>query len=84
MSALTIKLRSDWHRVGAGLSVRFDLSGGCFDAEWRPRLPTKREWRRILDRYRLARHKFLVPMAADRSGSIVVVELPLDGEARHG
>lgn len=40
-------LRSDWHRVGAGFSVRFAFSGERFDAQWRPRLPTRREFERV-------------------------------------
>jgi|GEM_PF-4493947 len=46
--------RSDWHRVGAGLSVRFTRQHERFDAEWTPRLPTAREIKRVADPDELA------------------------------
>jgi hypothetical protein len=80
-SASTIKLRSDWHRAGAGQSVRFDLRGQRLDAEWRPHLLTKREWKRMIERYRIARDEFLCVMAAERFRTVLVLEVPLDGDA---
>ncbi|HMM83913.1 hypothetical protein [Azohydromonas sp.] len=76
MTAATIPpLRSDWHRMGAGLSVRFELVNGTFSAEWSPRMPTKREFKRMVDRYRQARNLFIAQIAA-RGTSVAVVELP--------
>lgn len=76
MSAAAIKLGSDWHRVGAGLSVRFSLTGdGGMDAEWVPRLPTRREFRRIERAYRTARDKFLQELAERRGATILCLEL---------
>lgn len=68
-------LRSDWHRVGAGLSVRFAIAHGRIDAEWLPRMPTKRELRRVIDRYRIARHEFLSAVAGEMGGTVVCLEL---------
>lgn len=68
-------LASDWHRLGAGLSVRFTLRGERIEAEWRPRLPTKREQRRILDRYRAARDAFLAAYGREIGGRVAVLEV---------
>lgn len=68
-------LVSDWHRLGAGLSVRFTLRGERIEAEWRPRLPTKREQRRILDRYRAARDAFLAAYGREIGGRVAVLEV---------
>lgn len=75
---------SDWHRVGAGFSVRFATgpSAGVeacvtrLDVEWSPRLPTRRELRRVADRYRGARSHFIADLAARLGGCIVCVEVP--------
>ena len=74
MSVNTAALASDWHRVGAGLSVRFEYRGERLNAEWQPRLPTKREWKRVLDRYRAARQQFLHRLA-ESAGPVVCVEV---------
>jgi hypothetical protein len=68
--------RSDWHRVGAGLSVRFSCTVGRVDAEWVPRTPTPPEWREVQGQYRQARDQYLVEVS-ERLGlsAIVVVEL---------
>jgi hypothetical protein len=71
------KLQSDWHRLGAGLSVRFHLDPGRLDAEWRPRPPTRRELHRVLDRYREARGKFLAEISQRIGGEVLCVEVPL-------
>jgi len=68
---------SDWHRVGAGLSVQFTLRSGAIHCEWQPRMPTRREMKRVIDRYRVARHVFLTEMAARCGGAVVCLELPL-------
>lgn len=67
-------LRSDWHRVGAGFSVRFAFSGERFDAQWRPRLPTRREFERVADRYRDARQEFVAEIARHAGGIVMVLE----------
>jgi hypothetical protein len=72
----TPPLRSDWHRMGAGLSVRFELAGGAFSAGWSPRVPTRREFRRMVDRYRNARNLFIAHIAARGGASIAVLEMP--------
>ena len=64
---------SDWHRVGAGLAVRFSMRGNRFEAEWLTRPPTKREWKRVNERYRRARQAFLEPLVAERGGRAVLV-----------
>ena len=68
---------SDWHRLGAGLSVRFSIDGERFDAEWQPRVPTKREMRRVVARYRAARELFLAAVAQRSGGTVLCVELPI-------
>ena len=70
-------MQSDWHRLGAGLSVRFRLAGGCINAEWQPRLPTKREFKRLLDAYRAARNLFLANVGQACGASVRCLELPL-------
>lgn len=69
-------VRSDWHRVGAGLSVRFSLATDRLDAEWLPRAPTKRELKRVIGRYRIARHAFLTTVAGEIGGTVVCIEAP--------
>lgn len=66
---------SDWHRVGAGLSVRFCLQTGRFDAEWLPRPPPKQEWRRVNDRCCFARHEFLSELAGRLGAPVVCLEV---------
>ena len=70
------RLQSDWHRLGAGLSVKFHLDSEL-EVEWRPRTPTRRELDRILDRYRKARCEFLAEVAQRLGGDVLVVEVPL-------
>lgn len=72
---MSTPIRSDWHRLGAGLSVRFELVSGQMRGEWAPRAPTKREWPRVLDRYRKARSAFLADVARRISRDVVVVEV---------
>lgn len=68
-------MRSDLHRVGAGLSVRFNFDPGRLDAEWQPRPPTKREWLRVIDAYRTARHLFLAELGRRMGGAVLCVEV---------
>lgn len=70
-------LASDWHRVGAGLSVRFSFKPTALQlgAEWNPRPPTRREWKRVIERYRSARDKFLGVVAGQLGGAIACVEV---------
>jgi hypothetical protein len=67
--------RSDWHRVGAGLSVRLELRTGQVHVEWMPRTPTRKEWRRIEDRYRSARNTFLAEVARELGRDVVCIEV---------
>ena len=69
-------MRTDWARVGGGFSVRFSLNAGRLDAMWLPRVPTKREFRRVLDRYRDARGVFLAEVGRRIGGTVACVELP--------
>lgn len=68
-------LVSDWHRVGAGLSVRFSLRGEMLQAEWRTRPPTKREWRRVMVRYRQARGSFVAAVEKSTGRTATVLEV---------
>lgn len=70
-------MQSDWHRVGAGFSVRFSLTAGRFDAEWRPHMPTRRTMKRVLDRYRSARDGFLAEAGRAGGGPVLVLEKTL-------
>ena len=70
-------MSGDWHRVGAGLSVRFTLRASHFEAEWRPRKPTKREFKRILNSYRRARYLFLDELARRNGRNVLCLELPV-------
>jgi hypothetical protein len=72
---MTGTLRSDLHRVGAGLSVRFTFSVGRLEAEWQPRPPTKREWDRVIDKYRDARNVFMVEVGRQLGGTVLCVEV---------
>ena len=67
---------ADWRRVGCGLSVRFSLAGERLECEWGPRLPTAREFRRVLDRYRVARHELLAEVSRRIGGKVLCVEVP--------
>ena len=71
-----LNIRTDWYRVGGGLSVRFSLDSNCVNAEWLPRLPTKREFRRVEDRYRKARFQFIEEIARQIGGTVACVEVP--------
>ena len=70
-------LSSDAHRVGGGFVVRFEWRAGQFGAEWSPRPPTKRELRRVLDRYRSHRDAFIEELARKLGTSVAVLEVPL-------
>ncbi|MBK7261709.1 MAG: hypothetical protein IPI03_07385 [Rubrivivax sp.] len=76
MRAADLRLNGDWHRVGAGLAVRFAMAEGRIDAEWRPRQPTRREFRRVLDRYRDARNVFLCELAQRTGEAVMCMEAP--------
>jgi hypothetical protein len=71
----TTTMRSDSHRVGAGLSVRFSFDADRLNAEWTPRPPTKREWKRVIDAYRAARHLFLAELGRRMGGAVLCVEV---------
>ena len=73
------ELFSDWHRLGAGIAVRFLLRCEKLDAEWKPRPPTRREWKRLLERYRAARHQFLDKMAERAGGVVLCLEVRAQG-----
>ncbi|MCU0920994.1 MAG: hypothetical protein MUF16_11750 [Burkholderiaceae bacterium] len=66
---------ADWRRVGCGLSVRFSFTGERLECEWSPRLPTVREFRRVLDRYRVARHELLDEVSRRIGGTVLCVEV---------
>lgn len=69
-------ISSDWHRLGAGLSARFHLrSPQRLDVEWLPRLPTKREWKRVDERYCNARNAFAQAVARQTGRDILLVEV---------
>jgi hypothetical protein len=68
-------LRSDLHRVGSGLSVRFVFASGGMEAEWQPRPPTKREWTRVIESYRGARNQFMVEVGRHLGLSVLCVEV---------
>jgi hypothetical protein len=69
-----INLTSDWHRLGGEFSVRFTFQGQQLGGEWAPRLPTRREFERMADSYRDARHLFLTALAQRLGGLVVCVE----------
>ena len=69
------KLISDWHRLGAGLSVQFSLGDKQIQCEWNPRQPTKREFKRLLPAYREARNSFLAAYANHLGGNVLLVEV---------
>lgn len=70
-----INIASDWHRVTAVFSVRFALQSGQINCEWAPRLPTKREQKLLLSKYRKARDQFLAAYAQRIGGNVACVEL---------
>lgn len=74
-AAAALNLRSDWHRLGAGLRVQFSMCNGRFECEWQPRRPTKREWQRLDGPYRAARDIFLRELAQRIGGQVVCVEV---------
>ncbi len=67
---------SDWHRVGAGLSVRFTLRNEHqIDAEWLTRPPTRREKKRVFERYRQARDAYATEIHRRTGLRVMVLEL---------
>lgn len=73
------KIYSDAYRVGLGYSVRFTYTFieegiACIDGEWSPRLPGARDQRRLLERYRQVRNRFVASLAArtGHTGAFVV------------
>jgi hypothetical protein len=66
---------SDWARVGAGLAVRFTLTGERLDAIWNPRPPTRQEWPHVIDGYRPARDRFLAEVAQASGREVLCLEL---------
>lgn len=65
------------HRVGANLIVCFRVGGAptALQAEWSPRPPTAREWKRVIGRYRAARDAFLLAAFGSRGGTVAVLEV---------
>ncbi len=72
---MTARLGSDLHRLGAGFTVRFTASGARLAVEWTPRLPTRREFRRLQARYRSARDAFVGELAVREGGVALLLEL---------
>lgn len=71
-----VTLASDWHRVGAGLSVRFTLRNEHqLDAEWLTRPPTRREKKRVFERYRQARDAYAAEIHRRTGLRVMVLEL---------
>lgn len=70
-----VNMSSDLHRVSAGLAVRFTFTADCMNAEWTPRPPTKREWKRVINAYRAARHQFLAAVGEKVGGAVLCVEV---------
>lgn len=67
---------SDWHRVGAGLSVRFSLSPAGVDAEWTPRCPRdKTEFFSVRAAYRVARNAYLTEIAKRMGRPLICLEV---------
>lgn len=75
------KLYSDKTMVGLGYSVRFELHvgpdalPGRFDVEWSPRMPRGRDGRRVLERYRQARDRFLSDVGKRLDLTAIVAEV---------
>lgn len=63
-----------------GFAVEFtvggsDTGGPQFVAEWSPRRPNRREFRRLLNDYRAARHRFAAEVSEQLGGALLIVEL---------
>ncbi len=76
------KLYSDTTRVGLGYSVRFELRLEAdateplrLDAEWSPCTPQGRDKRRVLERYRQGRDRFVGDACKRLGVSASVVEV---------
>jgi hypothetical protein len=68
---------SDWHRMGGGYSVAFNIKGGELQSTWNPDIPPARKLRRILEsgKYFVARHAFMLEVSARIGGAVVCVDL---------
>lgn len=73
------KIYSDTYRVGLGYSVRFTFTPvekgiARIDGDWSPTLPGARDQRRLLERYRQVRDRFVASVAArtGHDGAFVV------------
>lgn len=63
-----------------GFEVEFtigtaDTGSPHFVAAWSPRRPNRREFRKLLDAYRAARHRFAAEVSDQLGGSVAIVEL---------
>lgn len=63
-----------------GFEVEFtigtdDTGAAHFVAAWTPRRPSRREFRKLLDAYRAARHRFAADVSDQLGGSVAIVEL---------
>jgi len=67
-TALTGSISTGWRRIGAGLSVRLLLSHGSLKCEWRPRLPTPAELKRLVTRYGAVRDGFTREVVLQATG----------------
>ena len=63
-----------------GFEVEFsigtdDTGTPHFVAAWAPRRPNRREFRKLLEAYRAARHRFAADVSAELGGSVAIVEV---------
>lgn len=63
-----------------GFEVEFtigmsDTGTPHFVAAWSPRRPSRREFRKLLEAYRAARHQFAAEVSDQLGGSVAIVEV---------
>lgn len=67
-----IALQSEPVAVGDGFAVTFSFAAGRLDAEWSPKVPSRKP--HLAPAYRRARNEFLKHVAQQAGGGILVVE----------
>lgn len=71
----SMRIRSDWHRVGAGFSVSFSLADDHVKVAWIPESPAEDHFRMVQAGYQLARARFLQEVGRLMGCTVVCLEV---------
>ncbi len=72
---ISMRIHSDWHRVGAGFSVSFSLANDHVKVAWIPESPAQEHFRMVQGGYQTARARFLQEVGRLMGCTVVCLEV---------